>query len=174
MNWKQIPGFSLYEANDAGLVRSVNYKRTGKKVILKPATGPDGYPQTMLLSDVGKYETHKIHWFVTLAFLGPRPSGCEVNHKNGNNQYNSTRNLKYVTRRKNMINTLTNNRTNKFVTGSEHGQAKLNEQQVREIRLHARSNGRYYGRKDLAVKYGISEAHVKDIVTNRRNLWKSA
>lgn len=174
MNWKAIPGFSLYEASDAGFVRSVNYKRTGKKVVLKPATGHDGYPQTMLLSDTGKYETHKIHWFVTLTFLGPRSEGMEVNHKNGNKQDNAIDNLEYVTRRENMDHSLRNKLQKKFVTGSEHGQAKLNEQQVREIRLHASVNGRHYGRKELAKKYGISEAHVKDIVTNRRNIWKSA
>jgi hypothetical protein len=48
----------------------------------------------------------------------------------------------------------------------------LTAQKVKEIReCAAQSNSRYYGRKALAVKYGVSEAHIKDIVNNRHNLW---
>ena len=35
------------------------------------------------------------------------------------------------------------------------------------------TSGRYYGRKMLAEKYNISEAHIKDIVNNRRNIWSN-
>jgi hypothetical protein len=50
--------------------------------------------------------------------------------------------------------------------------AKITDQDVKEIRDHARNfSVRYYGRKELALKYGISEGHIKDIVTKRRNIW---
>lgn len=170
--WKAIPGFSRYQASNTGHIRSTNYKRSGRIVVLTPAIGKDGYPQTMVLSDSGKYETHKIHWFVTLAFFGQRSDGREVNHKNGIKTDNRIENLEYVTRRENMDHSLRNKLQKKFVCGSEHGQAKLNEEQVREIRHHAAISGKHYGRKQLAEKYGISEAHIKDIVTQRRNVWR--
>lgn len=55
--------------------------------------------------------------------------------------------------------------------GSSNGNSKLSEQDVKDIRDHAKKSGRYYGRKKLAEKYGVSEAHIKDIVTKRRDIW---
>ena len=37
----------------------------------------------------------------------------------------------------------------------------------------AKEHGRYYGRNELAKKYGVTESHIKDIV-NDQTLWKSA
>ena len=49
--------------------------------------------------------------------------------------------------------------------GSKNGNSKLNENDIVEIRKVASESGRYYGRKKLAEKYNVSEAHIKDIVT---------
>lgn len=49
--------------------------------------------------------------------------------------------------------------------------AKLTEHDIKSIRDHAKKSGRYYGRKELADKYGVSEGQIKDIVTRRRNIW---
>lgn len=173
--WKTIPGFSLYEASDTGLVRSTNYNRSGKTQTLKPATNKQGYLTTMIVSDSGKYVSQSIHYFVTLAFYGKRIENYEVNHKDGNKANNNISNLEYVTRQQNMEHSLKNKLQKVFVTGSKHGQAKLNEEQVREIREYvANFPGKYYGRKQLAEKYGVSDAHIKDIINRRRNIWKTA
>jgi len=54
--------------------------------------------------------------------------------------------------------------------GSTNGNSKLTESDVKTIRLHVKNSGRYYGRRALAEKYGVSEAHIKDIV-NSKTLW---
>lgn len=57
--------------------------------------------------------------------------------------------------------------------GSENGASKLTEKEVKEIRDYASNfKGRYYGRKQLAEKYGVCECTIKEIVNHRKNRWK--
>jgi hypothetical protein len=165
--WKVIPNFSKYEASSLGRLRSLNYKRTGKVKVLKPSvTG--GYLKTMLQMDSGKYSSRYVHKFVTITFLGECKSGLEVNHKDGNKLNNSISNLEYVTKSENIKHAYDTNLINPKV-GSLNGMSKLTENDVIFIREHARNNGRYYGRKVLAEKFGVSECTIKEVVTRRRN-----
>jgi len=169
---KQIPNFSRYFASEDGDLYSSNYKRTGKTVKLKPAKSSDGYMRTVLQDDNGKYHSIGVHRMIALAYLG-ESNGLQVNHKNGIKTDNSVSNLEYCTISENIlhaykINLITPKR------GELNGMSKLTEQDVIEIREHAANfKGRYYGRKMLAEKYGVSVAHIKDIVTKRRNVWPS-
>lgn len=169
--WITIQDYSGYEVSNLGQIRSINYKRTGTIRILKPTLNPQGYLCTMIKNDNGKYVSKPIHYFITLGFYGYREKGLTVNHKDGNKQNNSIDNLEYCTLSENCLHAV---RTGlwEIKSGSKNGNSKLTEADVIAIREHAASNGRYYGRKQLAIKYGVSEAHIKDIVTNRRNIWK--
>jgi len=170
--WKPIPNFSRYEASNYGRLRSLNYKRTNKCKVLKPADS-EGYLKTMLQNDSGQYKSWSVHKFVCLAWLGPKGKGQEINHKDGNKQNNAIENLEYCTRSQNIKHAYKNNLLTPPV-GSKNGMAKLNEQQVREIRQHAAENGRYYGRKQLAEKYKVSECTIKEVVTRRKNKFYNA
>ncbi|KKL13806.1 hypothetical protein LCGC14_2522080 [marine sediment metagenome] len=167
--WKPIPKFSRYEASTKGRLRSVNYKRSGKIIILKPALA-NGYLKTMLLRDDGKYKSWCVHTFVALTFLGIRPSGLQIDHLDGNKQNNRPDNLEYVTHSVNCLRSFKNGQQQPK-RGSLNGHAKLTEKDVKEIREIANTGGRYYGRRKLAQKYGVCEAHIKDIVNRRRNVW---
>lgn len=35
-------------------------------------------------------------------------------------------------------------------------------------------DGYIYGRKELAKRFGVSESHIKDIVSGRRGVWKES
>lgn len=169
--WKSIPGFSKYEASSLGNLRSLNYKRTGKVKVLSPSQSPDGYLKTMLLDDDGKYRSWTVHLFVCMAFFGNKKTGFEVNHINGIKTDNSIENLEYCTRSENMKHAF-NLGLELPLNGSKNGNSKLSESDVIAIREHASNfKGRYYGRKQLAEKYGVSEAHIKDIVAKRRGIW---
>ena len=170
--WKTIHGFSGYEASTHGRLRSLNYKRTGEVKVLKPSSS-EGYYKTMLKDDLGKYRSYGVHKFVCLAFYGLRPEGLEINHKDGNKLNNSPINLEYITRSANIQHAYDNGLMSAKV-GSSNGMAKLNEQQVKEIREHAANSGRYYGRKELAIKYGVSECTIKEVVTRRKNKFYNA
>lgn len=167
--WKPIPGFSRYEASNLGNLRSLNYKKSRKIKVLKPGLS-DGYLKTMLLSDDGKYYSWSVHKWVALAWLGPRFE-FEVNHKSGIKTDNSIQNLEYCTRAQNIQHSVDNG-LQKPMPGSLNGNSKLTEKQVLEIRAYVKgSEKRYYGREELAKKYGVSSAHIKDIVSGRRGAW---
>jgi hypothetical protein len=168
---KKVKNFSRYSCDESGNIYSDNYKNSGKQRILKPGISNDGYLKTMVQDDNGKYHTIAIHRFVALAFLGEKKQGQEVNHKNGIKTDNSISNLEYCTRAENCKHSFDIG-LQKPKRGVLNGMAKITDDDVRAIREHAQNfNGRYYGRKELAIKYGISEAHIKDIVNKRRNVW---
>lgn len=166
--WKQIPNFSRYEASNKGFLRSTNYKNSGKTKVLKPKIS-GGYYKTMLLSDNGKYKTWSVHKWVALTWLG-EAKGLEVNHINGDKTNNNVSNLEYCTRSENMIHAYRHN-LEKPQRGSINGNSKLTEEQVSEIRAYAKKYGKLKNRKQLAKKYGVSESHLKDIVSKRRGIW---
>jgi hypothetical protein len=167
IRWASVSGYSRYEASDTGLLRSINYKNSGKTVILKPATGKDGYLQTALQKDNGEYTSMKIHKAVILAF-SYIPTGKEINHIDGNKKNNYLLNLEVVDRSANITHAYARGLISPKV-GSANGMSKLTEEDVRNIREVAASGGRYYGRKELALKYGVSECTIKEVVVRRKN-----
>lgn len=103
--WKSIPGWEgLYEASDRGRVRSVDrfiaksngITQQNKGRILRTQNHNAGYAQ-YTLSRNGKTETHLAHHLIATTFIGPRPDGHEVNHKDTNKHNNRADNLEYVT-----------------------------------------------------------------------------
>jgi len=152
----------------------LNYKRTGKVKILKPACSSGGYMKTVLLRDDGKYKSWTVHLFVMMAFVGVKPSGLEVNHKNGIKTDNRVGNLEYVTHKYNVQHSFDNG-FQLPLKGEDNPTSKLTEENVLEIRKYVKGQrekgNRYYGRKKLAEKYGVSDGYIKDIVSRRRGIW---
>jgi hypothetical protein len=146
----------------------LNYKRTGNVKVLKPALS-GGYLKTVLQNDQGKYSSWTVHKFVCLAFFGER-NGKEVNHKDGKKTNNNIHNLEYCTRSENVKHAYDNN-LSKPMRGDLNGNSKLKPKDIKEIREVAKNGGRYYGRKTLAIKYGVSESHIKDVISKRRGVW---
>ena len=169
--WKKIPGFSRYEASSLGQIRSTNYKRTGKTKTLNPSISKDGYLRTMLLNDEGKYKSGGVHTWVALTVIGGRPEGKEVNHIDGVKTHNAISNLEYCTRSENCKHAIKLGLW-EIKHGSKNGNSKLTEQDVLAIREYAKKNGPRYGRRALAEKYGISDSHIKDVISGRRGTWK--
>ena len=167
-----VENYSRYSVDDNGNIYSNNYKNSGKTKVLKPALDASGYLKTMIQTDEGKYTTIAVHRFAAISFFG-KSNGLEVNHKNGIKTDNSIGNLEYCTRSQNIKHAYD---TGLIIPkrGSLNGMSKLTEQDVKEIRDYvANFEGRYYGRKALAEKYGVSEPHIKDIVSRRRDIWMS-
>ena len=115
----------------------------------------------------------RLHRYVMECYLGRKLKSNElVHHKDGDKLNNHIDNLEYVTRSENILHAYkTGLETPQH--GSKNGNSKLTESDVIQIRKYVKDYpGRYYGRKTLAEKYGVSEAHIKDIVNNRRGIWK--
>jgi len=165
--WKDIPGFSRYQASNTGKLRSLSYKNMKSIKELKPAVS-EGYLKTMILNDDKKYKTIRVHKMIALAFLGY--SQLEVNHKDGNKLNNNINNLEYCTHSENAIHSFKMG-LQIPIRGSKVGGSKLKEYQIKEIREYAKENGYLKNRKSMALKYGVSEATLKDVVSQRRNNW---
>jgi hypothetical protein len=180
--WLSVPGYDdVYEISNTGSVRrSGKATRAGKGRgggarigrILRQHCGSDGYYRVQLWMN-GTYKNFLTHRLVALAFLGPEPSGCEVNHISGVKSDNSSVNLEYVTRSENnlhayrlglMVNNL------KF-KGETHPNAKLTENQVQEIREQYRPGSRLHGSVALGRKYGVDHKTILQIV--KREIWNS-
>jgi len=178
-NWKAIPGYDgYYEASDLGRIRSIErvvaHGRHGtckqKEKILKPAL--DGHRYFRVALSMGDaFRTYTVHRLIALTFLGERPEGNQINHKSGIKSDNSVSNLEYCTQSENALHSYRIG-LQKPKPGSTNNNAKLTEQDVKEIREFVKQSGkRNYGRDALAEKYGVSSAHIKDIVNGRRGTW---
>lgn len=113
--WKDIPGYEgRYQASDKGRIRSIDRAVEGRN----PYTGrpfvrrlkgrtlrPGRYCKSGHLSVVlGKGAPGKpVHQLVMLTFQGPPPVGTEICHANGNPTDNRLENLRYDTRRENIL-----------------------------------------------------------------------
>ena len=172
--WKDIPGFEgEYQASNLGRIRGldreVSYslkgttvKRLQKGKILTPHKNRDGYFYVSLDSRTLK----ALHYFIGITFLGPKPDGFEINHKDGNKSNNAVSNLEWVTPQQNVIHAFEHKLRH---SGSKHGTSKLTESQVGEIK-EALANKEKFKRPyytEIAVKYGVDRTTIANIANNK-------
>ena len=160
--WKPVLGFEgKYEVSDQGRLRNVQKGAghvTGR--ILRVGLNLKGYAQYTL----GKYGgRHTAHLLVMQAFVGPKPEGLEINHKNGIRDDNRLENLEYCTKSENCLHLV---RVLGKRRGESHGNAKITEDDVREIRRLA-SEG--VTQREIAKRFGITHPNVGYIV--RKTAW---
>lgn len=134
------------------------YSLYSDKLLVK-CLDSDGYEIVCIYRNGVKY-TEKVHSLVAEAFIGPRPDGYEVNHKDGDKTNNDWRNLEYVTASQNQHHAYDTGL--KFGRkGEDNGLSKITEVGVRDIRLRVFNGERH---KSIAKDYGIHEAHISLIV----------
>ena len=153
MPWVKIVGHEEYEVSDDGRVRSVV---TG--IILKP-NDARGY-RSVQLSGRKRFTIHRL---VAWAFLGPKPEGKQINHKNGVKDDNRVENLEYVTQSENMKHAFRLGlQSNK---GENHSRHKLTEDAVRRMRC-LYENGQ--SQKQLCEQFSISQGAMSRILNGKR------
>ena len=108
--WKDIPGYEgKYQASNLGQIRSLDREigtpgirghKTMKGRILRPGPVKSGHLYVVL--GHGKAGI-PVHTLVALTFLGPRPSGADICHNDGDPTNNRLENLRYDTRTNNIL-----------------------------------------------------------------------
>lgn len=91
----------LYVSATGDVLRVKEYDGKVYYKLLIPSTTRDGYKQ------VGLCDSQKaihIHTLVMMTYVGPRPDGKQVDHRDRNKANNRLENLRYVTRKENMAN----------------------------------------------------------------------
>lgn len=171
--WKAVPGFvGWYEAHPSGLIRSVDReivvsRKDGRTYSIRCAgkllrADGVGYPHVVLWKEgVGK--SIRVANCVAKTFLGERPDGQYVCHKNGDSSDSSLQNLYYGTPAQNVEDM---RRHGTMCCGELTPWARLTEDNVRYIR----SNPDNLLQRELGAIFGISQARVSRILN--REQWK--
>lgn len=166
--WKDIPGYEgEYQASTLGRIKSLdryidNYpsgKRFQKGRVLKLRVSEKG--RKRLCVDIPGMKSALIHKLVMLTFVGPRPEGKEICHKDGNESNNCLSNLRYDTK--------ANNQIDIYRYGKKSSGGKLTVDQVRNIRKLFNEDGLL--QKQIAIQYGICQQTVSDIITGKTFYW---
>jgi hypothetical protein len=95
--WIQIKDATRYEVSNQGRVRNI-----AKGNLIKPWVNDRGYCFMDLRFDDGRKKTKRLHHIVMEAFVGERPNGFQVNHRNRIKTDNRLENLEYVTSEQNV------------------------------------------------------------------------
>lgn len=171
--WKSVsvPRYeNLYEVSNLGRVRrSASGPRTRIGNILKPGITQNGYPKVVLSRPPeGKKRrrittTQSVHALVALAFLGSRPEGFYIDHKDGDKTNCRADNLEYVTDMENYRRALTLGLV-KDRKGNQLSWAKLKGEDIPAIRQALR-NGE--SQKSIAARYGVHRTTIGWIARNK-------
>ena len=169
---RDIPGHPGYAADAAGHVWSCRGRRSldGKPVWRKlaPAWKRKSKCFQVLLYAGGRARCAPVARLVFEAFVGPKPSGLEGCHNDGNPRNNRIENLRYDTHQENMRD---KERHGTVARGERAGNVKLTEARVREIRrlcaggLSQAKAGRLHGVSQVRIHFivaGKAWRHVRN------------
>lgn len=159
--WRTIKEYPNYKVSNMGNVKSIRGN------ILRPFDrqkyGPlllRGYMTVHLCSKhVKGFDNWTVHSLVMLEFVGPRPQGMVINHKNGIRWDNRLENLEYCTQSYNRKQDFIMGRQS--LAGEKNTQAKLTEEDVKQIVILYTAGGYTY--KSLAKKYGVHPSGISNI-----------
>lgn len=141
-----------HSVSSKGRIYSKKYSR-----ILKGCPNQKGYLSLDLRRGKawGNAGTPSIHSLVAKYFIGPRPDGYQINHKDGNVKNNSVTNLEYVTGLENM--------RHSYDSGLRN--TAFSDAQVLAI-LNEVKTGKTY--VEIAKMFNTQGSSVSDIIRGRR------
>lgn len=157
--WTYVEGFPGYLVSDQGRVAGPRGDNIAQRIDRK------GYRSVSLWRG-GKSHRRAVQRLVAEAFIGPRPDGCVVRHRDGDNTHNEATNLRYGTPTENEADKREHGTT---LLGERHPAAKLNEEQVRAIRARCVLGTHANGASAIARELGVSHELVIKIA--RCQLW---
>lgn len=148
--WKQLEQYPKYEISNDGLLRHIDRKKIRKWT----KNGKKKNYLTIKIRNINK-EVVKIQAssLVAEAFIGPRPKGKEVNHKDGNTFNNCVENLEYVTHQENIQHSF-----------AILGRRIVNRKWNKEDALKMVEMNKTMNRKQIGKIFGISRVRVNAII----------
>lgn len=169
--WLPIPGTNdQYSVSSEGRVRSeptastTSGRQRGR--VLSPTANRKGYLVFRVCLSGGVRWQTRVHQVVAAAFIGARPDGMQVNHKDGDKRNNRPDNLEYATCLDNIRHCWANGlHTADHCRGTLNNKAKLSEDDVRTIRAIYPAKSL----RQLASMFGVSVQNIACIV--KRKTW---
>lgn len=162
---------ATYEVSDAGRVRRLpgyvhsprsrnGLRRVGARVMRGAVQ--HGY-QCVTLCQQGRTHSYKVHALVCAAFIGPRPTNYDVNHKDGQKRNNRLANLEYATEAYNNQHAY-DVCGKKMPRGEANHAAKLTQDDIRQIRA-LRASGLLL--REIGARFNICMQHVAQITSGK-------
>lgn len=162
--WKPVLGYEgFYEASSLGRIRSVtrwvhNRKTPHKSRIRKFTVSKGRYYQVNLCRQ-SKHTCKPVHLLVASAFHGKCPKGLECRHLDGNSFNNKSSNLKWGTRKENLMDQV------------DHGTvpgAKLTKSRILYMRKIYKRRHATLGLSGLSRMYGVAASTISRVLNNVR------
>jgi hypothetical protein len=154
--WRSVPLSKDYEVSSLGRVR-----RLGKP--LKLQLSHQGRPIVYISYLDAPRRNRAVHSLVMECFVGPRPAGKVIAHKDGDKANNRLSNLRYCTQAENRADDVANGAR---LVGERHGHAKLDEPTVSRVR-QLLADG--VPQKKIARAVGVSQPAISYI--QHRKTW---
>ena len=155
--WRPMMGNSNYAVSNRGRVKRVSRAMGAQPGKIRRPFDNNGYVRYLLFTGERRY-SRMAHALVYEAFVGPIPSGLEINHRNGIKTDNRPENLELVTASQNV--------THAFrVLGRKQVKpnAKLTWDLVNTIRQQYASGE--WSSVALAKEHGVHYTTVRRVVT---------
>jgi predicted DNA-binding protein YlxM (UPF0122 family) len=163
--WRDVPGYEgWYQVSNIGRVRGVDRwivvrgARGGPRLVkgkmMTQRLHRNGYMRVRLCKH-NLAESVGVHSLVACAFLGDRPTGYDIHHKDGSRTNNRADNLEYRSRQEHL-------------GGEMHYRTSLTDEDVIEIRRLYESCD--LSVKDIADKKGITYGAAQSIINGSN--WK--
>src|ERR1051326_2347282 len=154
--WRPAVGFEgQYEVSNHGRVRTVSRLMPG-------FVSGAGYHQVNVIhTEIKKGKRTKkrsVHLLVAEAFLGPRPKGMVINHKDGNKRNNNASNLEYMTQPDNLRHAWV---TGLMRKGEDRPETKLTNADVLEIKRLLTHRKLFH--REIAERFGVKREVVSRI-----------
>lgn len=165
--WRAIVGYEgYYEVSSLGriksLARTTRHGHKLKEKIVNQSLNNSGYLGIGLFKN-SRQEKFLTHRLVAQAFIGPRPDGKQINHKNGAKGDNSAVNLEYVTPSENQMHSYASGLQTPIV-GVNHYKNKLSEGSVL-LAIQMSKEG--FTDRQIGEKFGVCRQAIYDIRTGR-------
>lgn len=163
--WKDIPDYEgVYQVSNLGRIRSLDrYIKRGKSGFFKEGqiqklqNNGNGYLYKQLKHE-GRYRNFYIHRLVLMVFIGERPDGMVICHKDGDTTNNNLNNLRYDTPLENNI--------DQFRHGIEKG--KLSNDDVLKVRKMYKDG---YKTKEISEFFNVGKWVVQRINKGENYSW---
>lgn len=167
--WRPIPSLDgWFDASTLGRIRS--WKGLGQKPqrqaspkILAP-TGAN-YPQVSAYAVGEKQKRRTVHSLVAEAFLGPKPDGLHVCHRDNDRWNNRPSNLRYGTVSSNQMDRIEHGTSNR---GTANGQSRFTNAEVLEI-VQLGKGG--MSAREIGLRMGRTRESVRNILNGRNWGW---
>ena len=138
-----IPGYAI---SNYGRFKNIATER-----ILRPTLSGSGYYIYQPHTSKNIKCNRTVHYLVTRYFIGKRPSGYEVNHKDGNKKNNKFTNLEYVTRKENLRHSID-------MGFKKYKLSAKSVKRIRELKKMGLTNN------ELVEMFGVKKSQISKIV----------